>query len=76
MTSGSRAPPNEKGNWSVKEPNSPPGGNVSNAFVRLIVKLLLTLGIAAGMALTKIGTPVFDAGDRLETWARNKRKQL
>lgn len=54
----------------MSELNSPPGANVSNAFVRLIVKPLLTLAIGVGWLMTGIGAPVFDAGERLETWAR------
>lgn len=58
----------------MSESNSPPGANVSNAFVRLIVKLLLTLAIRAGWLLTETGELMFNAGDKLETWARLKRR--
>lgn len=60
----------------MSESNSPRGANVSNAFVRLTMRLLLTLGIGVGWLLTKIGASVFDAGERLETWARTKRRAL
>jgi hypothetical protein len=44
--------------------------------VRLTIKLLLTVEIGVGWLLTKIGAHVFDAGERLETSAREKRRSL
>lgn len=75
-TSGAGGPPNARRNYRMKSPNSPPAENVSNAFVKLIGRLLLSAGIGLGWLLTKIGGRMFDAGANLETWARNKLKEL
>lgn len=60
----------------MSEQNSPPGANVWNKFARMTAKLLLIAGIGAGWLLTKSGGKAFDAGAKLETWARDRLRGL
>lgn len=73
---GALDPPNVNWSWSVNEPKSPPAAKGLSVIARRLARSALNLPLFFGWLLTKIGGTAFDLGADLETWARNKRREL